>query len=407
LLNSISKNFNIQSTSAYNSQFKQRMAITFGALALSSFSAFLLARAKKTSTNDPITKNIKKLSPGSLRNIERGGLVLSSFSSLYSLFHLFKSKNKIEKSIFLTFHLLSLLTLNGIIPSSAEDRNRTLGPSKIVKGKGRTLTPATISSGNLMEEDSSVTNLHQGVLGDNFPFDARLSPPEGKLTKGATKGAIAEFSYRGATIQFKDLGEHGFDLFTEDTEALVNAANTGMIGGGGVDGKFNALNKETGLSTERTKLSKLYLRSIQTGGAFATGPYNFSRKGFEISPSLNVNGRVITKGGFTPGTVKNIIHAIGPSGPANAEKDFRLAMAYKNACILAHRLNLKSIAFPVLGIGIFNYPVKNAANAIIRGIQEFLEESSGRTTLLDIRVCGLQDLFIERANLGYKAYEEL
>ncbi|NCF71620.1 MAG: hypothetical protein GWP59_07960, partial [Chlamydiales bacterium] len=267
-------------------------------------------------------------------------------------------------------------------------------PEKIIELKGR-LTE--LSKLNLLSPDSeelSLDDLHAGTLADSIPSGYSLPEAESKFEDiqevtlpASTKVAYSTMKYGEAVISLKPLGENGYDLFTEDVEVIVNAANTGMLGGGGVDGAVNKFNTGSGLAKERQDLKTRYGSRIKTGGAFLTAAYNYSQENRDVLSSHDKNGDVITPGGKTLGTVKSIVHAIGPSGEASDEKDTQLALAYKNACLLAHRKGLSSIAFPVLSVGVFNYPVDRAASALLKGIQNFLDEYPD-TSLKDIRVIG-------------------
>ncbi|MCH1430630.1 MAG: macro domain-containing protein [Chlamydiales bacterium] len=242
-------------------------------------------------------------------------------------------------------------------------------------------------------KDIGLENLHKGTLSVSTDDAQNLPRAQGPLERllkvnPIDKDSYFVSSYKGSAIAIKPLGEIGYDLYTEDVEAIVNAANTGMLGGGGVDGAFNAFNAGTGFAAERSKCKVCFGSEISTGGAFMTGAYNFSTPDLDVAPSRSsVSGKIITPGGKTPGTVKKVIHAIGPSGTASVVSDAKLSLAYKNACLLAHRAGLTSIAFPVLSVGLFNYPVKNAASAILRGIQVFIDENPD-TSLKDIRIIG-------------------
>lgn len=129
------------------------------------------------------------------------------------------------------------------------------------------------------------------------------------------------------------------DITKEHVDVIVNAANTGLLGGGGVDG---AIHKAAGKSV---------LEECKKIGGCQTGEAR------------------ITKGGNL--SAKRIIHTPGPvwrGGNAGEEKLLR--NCYKNSFTLAKKEKLKTIAFPAISCGIYGYPVDKAARiAMEEGIK--------------------------------------
>ncbi|MDO5712815.1 MAG: macro domain-containing protein [Tissierellia bacterium] len=135
------------------------------------------------------------------------------------------------------------------------------------------------------------------------------------------------------------------NLVTMDTDAIVNAANSALIEGGGVCGAIFS-------NTDRNLLTKACR---------------------EISP-CPTGKAVITK---SYGLKANyIIHAVGPiwEGGDQGEKDL-LKSAYLESLKLAKENNLSSIAFPLLSGGIYGYPKEKAMNVGISTIKNFLKEN--------------------------------
>ncbi len=132
------------------------------------------------------------------------------------------------------------------------------------------------------------------------------------------------------------------DITTLAVDAIVNAANNTLLGGGGVDGAIHRA-AGPGLLAECRKL-----------GGCATGQAK------------------ITKGYNLPAA--HVIHAVGPvwQGGAMGEDD-HLASCYRVALTLAGRHHLGSIAFPAISCGIYAFPVERAAGLVMRTLAEELK----------------------------------
>ncbi len=145
------------------------------------------------------------------------------------------------------------------------------------------------------------------------------------------------------------------DITRERVDAIVNAANSGLMGGGGVDGAIHragggALKEECGAIVSR-------IGRLQAGQA------------------------VITTGGNLPAVY--VIHTVGPvwHGGNNRETEI-LASCYLESLRLATAHSLKSISFPAISTGIYGYPQKLAAGIAITTVNEFLYHE--QTTLKSI-----------------------
>ena len=148
------------------------------------------------------------------------------------------------------------------------------------------------------------------------------------------------------------------DITQQDTDAIVNAANTTLLGGGGVDG---AIHRAAG--------PELLAECRRLGGC-ATGDAKMTR-GYQLK-------------------AKYVIHAVGPVyRDGRHGEDELLASAYRRSFELAAEHHLKSIAFPAISTGVYGYPLEAAARVALRTIINFLQEHHepelARVVLFDSR----------------------
>ena len=138
------------------------------------------------------------------------------------------------------------------------------------------------------------------------------------------------------------------DITDVDADAIVNAANSTLLGGGGVDG---AIHRKGG-----PKILEECKRIRET----------------EWPDGLPTGKAVITSGGNLK--AKHVIHTVGPIwlGGFHVEAEL-LKQAYRNALKLAVSKGLKTIAFPSISTGAYGYPVEEASRIAIRTAKAFLE----------------------------------
>lgn len=155
------------------------------------------------------------------------------------------------------------------------------------------------------------------------------------------------------------------DITQESTDAIVNAANSGLRGGGGVDGAIHRAGGPTILQE-----CKQY-------------------------PGCPTGEAVITTGGNLK--ARHVIHTVGPiyRDGRHGEPEL-LASAYRNSMRLAKRHRLLSLAFPSISTGVYGYPVEDAARVALSAV---LAELESPETLERVRFV----LFDERT---LKAYEQ-
>jgi O-acetyl-ADP-ribose deacetylase (regulator of RNase III) len=135
---------------------------------------------------------------------------------------------------------------------------------------------------------------------------------------------------------------HG-DITTLVVDAVVNAANEKLLGGGGVDGAIHAA------------AGPALLKECQGLGGCQTGE------------------AVITKGYKLP--AKYVIHTVGPKyGSEDGNEDNLLANCYQNSLRVAFEHNLKSIAFPNISTGVYRYPKEEAAEVAFRSVWHWLSD---------------------------------
>ena len=153
------------------------------------------------------------------------------------------------------------------------------------------------------------------------------------------------------------------DITSLEVDAIVNAANSRLAGGGGVDGAIHAAAGRELLQAECRTLG-----GCETGDAKVTGGYNLP--------------------------AKYVIHTVGPVG----EKPVALASCYTRCLQEATDRHLTSIAFPCISTGVYGYPNEAAAHVALSSVRRFMSEashSSQASSLQRIIFCLFLDIDVQ------------
>ncbi|MCT7970020.1 O-acetyl-ADP-ribose deacetylase [Laspinema sp. D1] len=139
------------------------------------------------------------------------------------------------------------------------------------------------------------------------------------------------------------------DITKQQVDAIVNAANTSLLGGGGVDGAIHRAAGSGLLAECRT------LKGCKTGEAKITLGYNLP--------------------------ANYVIHTVGPVWQGGKHhEDELLASCYYQSLMLAEKQELKTIAFPAISTGVYGFPMERAARIAVKTVQQFLTQ----TTLISL-----------------------
>jgi O-acetyl-ADP-ribose deacetylase len=165
------------------------------------------------------------------------------------------------------------------------------------------------------------------------------------------------------------------DITEQGTDAIVNAANSSLLGGGGVDGAIHRKGGPTILSECEQIRRTLWKEGLPAGEA------------------------VITGGGKLP--ARYVIHTVGPvwQGGNNNEAKV-LTKCYLNSLELANSKSLKSLAFPAISTGVFGYPIQSAGRLALKTVKEYFSKHDKTTTLREV-------IFVLYTPSDLKVYEEL
>jgi O-acetyl-ADP-ribose deacetylase (regulator of RNase III) len=164
------------------------------------------------------------------------------------------------------------------------------------------------------------------------------------------------------------------DITEMETAAIVNAANSGLMGGGGVDGAIHRKGGPKILEECKKIRATEWPQGLPTGKAVITEA-----------------GKL--KAGY-------VIHTVGPvwHGGNRGEPEL-LAQAYQNSLRLAVSNGLKSVAFPSISTGAYGYPVEAASRVALEAVKEFLEKEEGLDEVVFVLFSDRAlEVYLEKAN---------
>jgi len=160
------------------------------------------------------------------------------------------------------------------------------------------------------------------------------------------------------------------DITKQDTEAIVNAANSSLLGGGGVDGAIHRAGGPRIL--EECKKIRATRGECPTGESVITGGGNLK--------------------------ARFVIHTVGPVWHGGEqEEETLLGNAYRNSLLLAATHHLRTIAFPSISTGAYGFPVERASRTAMKAVSAFLQNDS----------CVEEVRFVVYSEEDYQVYADL
>ena len=142
------------------------------------------------------------------------------------------------------------------------------------------------------------------------------------------------------------------DITKENVDAVVNAANNSLMGGGGVDGAIHKSGGATILEECKRVREELYPDGLPTGEAISTTAGNLP--------------------------AKRVIHTVGPVWNGGEENEPNLlANTYKNSLMQAWHESLRTVAFPAISTGAFGYPIDEASLIALKTVGAFVSSHRG------------------------------
>jgi O-acetyl-ADP-ribose deacetylase (regulator of RNase III) len=157
------------------------------------------------------------------------------------------------------------------------------------------------------------------------------------------------------------------DITRQSADAIVNAANSSLLGGGGVDGAIHRRGGPAILEDCRALRASHYGKGLPTGQAVAT-----------------------TAGDLD---ARWVIHTVGPVWSASEDRSHLLASCYRESLRVADELGARTVAFPAISTGVYRYPMEDAARIAVETVR------AAKTEVEEVRFV----LFDERAYEAFAA----
>ncbi|MFJ8822970.1 O-acetyl-ADP-ribose deacetylase [Streptomyces sp. NPDC102467] len=133
------------------------------------------------------------------------------------------------------------------------------------------------------------------------------------------------------------------DITQQDVDAVVNAANSSLLGGGGVDGAIHRRGGPEILAECRKLRASHYGKGLRTGQAVAT-----------------TAGRL---------PARHVIHTVGPRWSATEDRSELLASCYRESLRIAAELGARTVAFPAISTGIYGWPLDDGARIAVETVR--------------------------------------
>ncbi|MEV6547145.1 O-acetyl-ADP-ribose deacetylase [Streptomyces sp. NPDC051597] len=134
------------------------------------------------------------------------------------------------------------------------------------------------------------------------------------------------------------------DITAQSADAIVNAANSSLLGGGGVDGAIHRRGGPEILADCRRLRASHYGKGLPTGRAVAT-----------------TAGRL---------DARWVIHTVGPVWQRDEDRSELLASCYRESLRLAGELGARTVAFPAISTGVYGWPLEDGARVAVRAVRE-------------------------------------
>src|SRR3954447_4980414 len=176
---------------------------------------------------------------------------------------------------------------------------------------------------------------------------------------------VQVLSPRGVDVRLEAVGG---DITTQQVDAVVNAANSSLLGGGGVDGAIHAA-AGPGLLAECRELRRTrYPQGLPVGDAVATG------------------------GGRLP--ARWVVHTVGPDRHRGQTDPALLASCFTRSLEVAAGLPARSVAFPAVSAGAYGWPMADVADVAVRAVRRFADRPDASVELVRFVLVGAAALAV-------------